>query len=107
VEENQPLPHRPRRTVSKPPLLPEATPSQRKRSHLTESSTSQTSGSSSDLPESPISIRTTILVTPTITGLSTTKVEPLQLPEDTENELSEMVTEVVQQEVDPQPKVVQ
>ena len=46
---------------------------------------------------------TAIPVTPTITGLSATEVEPLQLPEDAESELSETVTEVVQQEVDPQP----
>ena len=33
--------------------------------------------------------------------------ESLQLPKDTKSELSEMVIEVVQQEVDPQPKVFQ
>jgi len=106
MEENQPLPHCSRRTLSKPPLLPEATPGQQKRSRLTESSTLETSGSSYDLPESPILVCTTILVTPTITGLSATEVEPLQLPEDNESELSETITEVVQQEVDPQLEVV-
>lgn len=33
--------------------------------------------------------------------------EPLQLPKDNKCELSEMVTQVVQQEVDSQPKVIQ
>lgn len=47
VEEHQPLPYRSRKTVGKLHLPPEATPSQQKRSHLTESSTSQTFGSSS------------------------------------------------------------
>jgi len=97
MEENQPLPHRSRKTASKLPLLPEATPSRRKQSRLTESSTSQTSGSSSDLPESPILVHTAIPDTPIITGLSVTEVEPLKLLEDIESELSETVTKAVQQ----------
>ena len=101
MEENQPLPRHSQTISSELPLLPEVTPSQKKRSHLIESSTSQTSGSSSDLPKSPIPASTVIPVTPTVTGLSATEVEHLQLPEDTKIELSEMVTEVVQQEVDP------
>lgn len=107
MEENQPLPRCLHRTMSKLPLPPEATPSRQKRSHLTESITSQTSSSSSDLPESLILIHTGIPVTPTITGLLATEVEPLQLPEETKSEFSETVTKFVQQEVDPQPKVVQ
>lgn len=105
MEENQPLPHHLCRTTSKPALPPEATPSRQKQSHLTKST--QTFGSSFDLPKSPIPVRTMIPITPTITGLSATEVEPLQLPEDTKSELSEMVTGVFQQEVDRQPKVVQ
>ena len=48
-----------------------------------------------------------IPVTPTITGTSVTEVESPQLPEDTRSDPSETVTQVVQQEVDSQPKVVQ
>lgn len=105
MAEHQPLPYHSWRTASKPPLPPKATP--RKQSHLTESSTSQTFGSSSELPESPILVSTMTLVTPIIIGTPIGEVEPLQLPEDTKSELSEMITQVVQEEVDSQPKVVQ
>ena len=106
MEENQPLPHCSCRTMSKPSLPLEATSSRRKWSCLTDSITSQTYGPSSNLLESPILVSIVIPITPTITGSSVTEVEPLQLPKDTENRLSEMVTEVVQQEVDPQLEVV-
>ena len=52
MEELQPLPRHLQRTMSKLPLPHEATPSQQKWSRLTESSTSQTSGSSFELQES-------------------------------------------------------
>ena len=107
MEENQPLPHRSRRAASKPPLPPEATPILSKQSRLTRSSTSQASGSSFELPETPIPISTVTLVTPTIIGTSVTEVESPQLLEETRTESSEMVTQVVQQQVDSQPKVVQ
>ena len=107
MEENQPLTHRSQRAVSKLPLSREATPIQSKQSCLTGSSTSQASGSSSELLETPILVSTVTPVTPTITGTFVSEVEPLQLPKDTKSELNEIITQVVQQEVDSQPKVVQ
>lgn len=93
--------------MSKQPFPLEDTPSWSKWSRLTESSTSQNSGSSSELPETPTPISTVILVTPTITGTSVTKVESPQLPEDTRSKPSETSTQVVQQEVHSQHKVAQ
>lgn len=97
MEEHQILSCHLQRTASKSPLPPKATRSRKKWSHLTESGTSKTFGSSSELPESHISVSTMTPVTPIITGISVTKVEPLQLPEDTKSELSETIT---RQEVD-------
>ena len=45
-------------------------------------------------------------VTPTVTSTSVTKVESPQLPQETRTESSETVTQVVQQQVDSQTKVV-
>lgn len=81
MEENQPLPHHSWRAASKPPLMPEATPTQSKQSHLIGSSTSQAFGSSSELPKTPIPISTVTPVTPIVTGTSVTEVESPQLPE--------------------------
>ena len=94
MEENQPLPHLSRRAAIKPPLPLEATPIRSKRSHLTESSTSQTYGSF-ELPKTPISVSTVTQVTPIITSIFVTKVESPQLLEDTRSEPSEIVTQVV------------
>ena len=76
MEENEPLPHFLWRAANKLPLLPEATPIRSKRSCLTGSSTSQTSGSSSKLLETPIPVSTVTPVTPIVTGTSVTEVEP-------------------------------
>lgn len=75
MEENKPLHHHSWRAVSKQPLLPEVTPIQSKRSRLTGSSTSQTSGSSSKLLETPIPVCIVTPVTPTVTGTSVIEVE--------------------------------
>jgi len=93
--------------VSKPPLPSEATPIQAKRSRLTESCTSRTHSSSSELPESSISVSTETLVTPTIFVTSVLEEEFLQLPEDASTDPSETVTEVVQPQVDPQLEIAQ
>jgi len=66
MEEHQPLPHRSQTIGRKFPLTPEVTPIWTKRSRLTESSISRTPSSSSELPESSISVSTETLVTPTI-----------------------------------------
>ena len=95
MEEHQPLPRSSRRTASKPPLPPEATPIRTKQSRLTKSITSRTSSSSSELPESYISVSTETPVTPTISGTSVSEGEVSQLPENISTDPSETVTEVV------------
>jgi len=107
VEEHQPLHHYSWRTLSKSPLPSEATPIRSKQSCLTKSSTSRTLDSSSKLPESSISISTETPITPTISGTSISKEEVSQLPEDIITNISETITKVVQQEVDPQLEVAQ
>lgn len=74
---------------------------------MIDSSTSQTSGASSELLETLMPVSTVTPVTPTVTGTSIAKVEPPQLPKETRTESNEMVTQVVQQQVDSQPEVVQ
>lgn len=107
MEENQPLPDHLWRATSKPPLMPKATLVRSKQSHLTASSISQASSYSYELIETPIPVSTTTLVTPMVTSTSITKVESPQLHEETRTKSSEMVTQVVQQQVDSQSKVVQ
>ena len=92
MEEHQPLPHCSRRTVRKPPLPLEATAIRSKRSYLTESSASITLSSSSELPESSISVSTETLVTPTISGTSVSEGEVSQLSEDININPSETIT---------------
>jgi len=107
MEEHQPIPHRSWRTVSKLPLPPKVTPIWAKRSRLTESSTSITPSSSSQLIESSISVSIETPVTPTISGTYIPKEEVSQLPKDISTNPSETVTEVVQQQVDPQLEISQ
>lgn len=107
MEEHQPLPHRSQITVSKLPLLPEATPIWSKQSHLTELSTSRTPSLSFELPESSILVSTETPVTPTISSTSISEEEVSQLPMDISTDPSETITEVVQQRVDPQLEVSQ
>jgi len=92
VEENQPLPCGLRRAMSKLPLPLEATAIRSKRSCLTGSSTSQASGSSSQLPKTPTLESNVTPVTPKVTGTSVTKVESSQLPKETRTQSSEMIT---------------
>ena len=88
--------------MSKPNLLPKATPIRSKRSNLTESSKSRTPSFLVELPKSSIYVSTETLVTPTIFGTSVSKEEVSQLPKDISTNPIEIVTEVVQQQVDPQ-----
>ena len=80
MEEHQTLPRCSQRTVSKPPLPPEATPIRSNRSRLTESSTTRNPGSSSELPESSIMVSIETPITPTISSTSITEEEVSQLP---------------------------
>ena len=106
MEEHQPLHHRSWRTASKLPLSPEATPIRTKRSRLIESSTSRTPSSSSELPESYISVSTKTPVTPTISGTSFLE-EFSGLPESISTDPSETVIEAVQPQVDTQLQIAQ
>ena len=58
MEEHHPIPHPSQRIARKLPLPPEVTPIRAKQSRLTESSTSRTPSSSSELLESPILVST-------------------------------------------------
>jgi len=107
VEEHKTLSHNLWTTVIKLPLPLEATPIWIKRSRLIESSTSRTPSSSSELPESSISVCTETLVTPTIFGTSVPEEEVSQLPEDISTDPSATITEFVQPQVDPQLEIAQ